>query len=452
MMAKSSCSRLFRSLAIASGALMGVSLFASFVLAHDFWLVPDAFEVARGGRIEIRGQTSSAFPTSESAVAIERIAEARILTARGASRLRDFSHAGTSLRIRHRPTSSGQHVITMSLHPRTVRESAEGFRRYMVLEGAPEALERYEREGRLPSADSITRRYAKYAKTLVEVGRGGPRAFARLAGHPVELVPVRDPAALRAGDTLPVRLLYRGRRLANARVHAGVASAAVVTAEASARSSAAGGALAANADADLHFTTDSAGLIRVPVGRDGLWNVRTIQIVPADAGPGADWDVHWATLVFRVLPGSSLPGGGATTAAGAVASSPLSGSSDSVAVAATVARYHAALESGDSLAALALLADDAVILESGGMESRAEYRGHHLPADIAFARAIKSARGAASVVVRGDVAWAWSTSTTQGEFRGRPINSAGAELMVLTRTAGGWKISAIHWSSRNRKP
>lgn len=124
---------------------------------------------------------------------------------------------------------------------------------------------------------------------------------------------------------------------------------------------------------------------------------------------------------------------------------------DSAAVAAAVDRYHAALASGDSAAALALLSDDAIILESGGQETRAEYRGHHLPGDIEFARAVRSQRGPVRVRVQGDVAWATSTSTTQGEFRGRAINSAGAELMVLVRTPGGWRISAIHWSSRARR-
>jgi ketosteroid isomerase-like protein len=125
--------------------------------------------------------------------------------------------------------------------------------------------------------------------------------------------------------------------------------------------------------------------------------------------------------------------------------------SDSAAVATVVECYHRALESGDSVGALALLASDAVILESGGIETREEYRSHHLPADIAFARAVKSVRSPIRVVMRGDVAWATSTSTTQGEFRGRPVNSAGAELMVLARTAEGWKINAIHWSSRSRR-
>ena len=124
---------------------------------------------------------------------------------------------------------------------------------------------------------------------------------------------------------------------------------------------------------------------------------------------------------------------------------------DSSDVAAVVARHHAALAAGDSAAALALLTDDAVILESGGIETRAEYRSHHLQADVAFAQSVKTERSPIRVVVRGDVAWASSTSVSQGEFRGRAINSVGAELMVLVRDSGGWKISAIHWSSRSRR-
>lgn len=125
--------------------------------------------------------------------------------------------------------------------------------------------------------------------------------------------------------------------------------------------------------------------------------------------------------------------------------------SDSVAVVAAVGRFHEALGRGDSLAALKLLAPDATVLESGGVESRADYRAHHLAADVEFARAVPSQRTIAGVVIRGDVAWVSSTSVTQGTFRERAVNSAGAELMVLSRTESGWLIRAIHWSSRNRR-
>ena len=124
--------------------------------------------------------------------------------------------------------------------------------------------------------------------------------------------------------------------------------------------------------------------------------------------------------------------------------------SDSLAVARAVERFHAALAAGDSAAALALLAPDVVILESGGSENLEQFRSHHLPADIEFARAVKTERGPLRVVIRGDVAWASSTSTAAGQFRGRQVNSMGAELALLVRTSDGWRIHAVHWSSRSR--
>jgi ketosteroid isomerase-like protein len=123
---------------------------------------------------------------------------------------------------------------------------------------------------------------------------------------------------------------------------------------------------------------------------------------------------------------------------------------DSAAAALAVHGYHQALEAGDSTAALALLADDAVILEAGGVETRAEYRANHLPADIAFARAVPAVRSPLAVSVQGDVAWVSSSSASDGTYEGRDIRSQGAELMVLTRDGTSWRIRAIHWSSRRR--
>lgn len=123
---------------------------------------------------------------------------------------------------------------------------------------------------------------------------------------------------------------------------------------------------------------------------------------------------------------------------------------DSAAVVAVVDQYHRALADGDSAAALALLSSDAMILESGAIETRAEYRSGHLAADIQFARAVASTHGPVSVVMHDPVAWAISTSVTRGTFRGRALNSQGAELMVLTREQDRWMIRAIHWSSHAR--
>ena len=86
------------------------------------------------------------------------------------------------------------------------------------------------------------------------------------------------------------------------------------------------------------------------------------------------------------------------------------------------------------------------VLEGGGIETLEEYRSHHLPGDMRYAAAVTRESGEVSVEIMGDVAWAYSTNTTKGEMRGRTIDSRGAELAVLVRIDGVWKITAIQWS------
>lgn len=138
----------------------------------------------------------------------------------------------------------------------------------------------------------------------------------------------------------------------------------------------------------------------------------------------------------------------ATLAGGAGASAQQGAEEQVVAV---VEAFHAALATGDSVSALNMLADDVTILESGGVENKEHYRTGHLAGDMRFAQAVPRERGEMEVSVRGDVAWAHSTSITQGQMGDREINSQGAELVVLAREGGTWKIKAIHWSSRRRR-
>jgi ketosteroid isomerase-like protein len=126
--------------------------------------------------------------------------------------------------------------------------------------------------------------------------------------------------------------------------------------------------------------------------------------------------------------------------------------SDSAAVIETGSRFHQALEAGDTAAVKTLIAPDLQVLEGGEVENRAQYFAHHLAADIEFAKAVRSERTVVSYTREQDVAWLVSTSSASGNFKGRDINSVGAELMILSRTREGWKIRAVHWSSARRQP
>jgi ketosteroid isomerase-like protein len=123
---------------------------------------------------------------------------------------------------------------------------------------------------------------------------------------------------------------------------------------------------------------------------------------------------------------------------------------DEAAVRAVVTRFHNSVSAGDGAAAMAVVAPDAVFLEAGGVETRAEYEKNHLPADIDFEKSVPMKRGTIRIVVSGDAAWATCTTELKGTFQGRAIDSIGTEMMVLSRAAGGWQIRAVSWSSRAR--
>ncbi len=123
---------------------------------------------------------------------------------------------------------------------------------------------------------------------------------------------------------------------------------------------------------------------------------------------------------------------------------------DEAAVRAVVARFHTAVTSGNAAGAMAVVGPDAVFLEAGSVETRAQYEKDHLPADIEFEKSVPIKRGELRVVVSGDAAWSTCTYELKGAFQGRAIDSIGTEMMVLSRAAGGWQIRAVSWSSRAR--
>ena len=116
--------------------------------------------------------------------------------------------------------------------------------------------------------------------------------------------------------------------------------------------------------------------------------------------------------------------------------------------AATVDAFHAALRKGDPEAALALVADDAIVFEDGRVErTKAEYALHHAGADAAFSKAVATKRLSRTGQASGDFALIASESRTKGRFRGQDVDRIMVETMVLRREKTGWRIVHIHWSS-----
>jgi ketosteroid isomerase-like protein len=124
---------------------------------------------------------------------------------------------------------------------------------------------------------------------------------------------------------------------------------------------------------------------------------------------------------------------------------------DSAAAVGAVEQFHAALSAGDSSKAVSMLTDDVLIIESGGIQTRAEYLGGHLGADMRASKGAKGERTVVKVNVVGDAAYVVSKTVTPPTGAEGSTGSEMVELMVVTKTTAGWKIRAVHWSSRRRR-
>jgi ketosteroid isomerase-like protein len=115
---------------------------------------------------------------------------------------------------------------------------------------------------------------------------------------------------------------------------------------------------------------------------------------------------------------------------------------------AVVERFERALQSGDRDGVLACLAPEVVIFEHGGAElSRDEYAHHHLGGDLDYLRGTATKRTDRKLLDGGDRVVVLTRSETRGDYKGKPVASAGTETLVLERRGDDWTITHVHWSS-----
>ena len=115
---------------------------------------------------------------------------------------------------------------------------------------------------------------------------------------------------------------------------------------------------------------------------------------------------------------------------------------DEADVKAAIESFYAAMKTGDTTAAMAMLAPDAMFVESGRLETRQQYEENHLPSDIDFEKDHTGTRGPWNIKVNGDTAWGIAST----EYKEAGFVSM--QLAVVSRGEDGkWLIRSIHWSS-----
>lgn len=116
---------------------------------------------------------------------------------------------------------------------------------------------------------------------------------------------------------------------------------------------------------------------------------------------------------------------------------------------ASAATFRAALKAGNAKAAMAELADDVVIFESGHVErSRADYQAEHFIEDMKFLKSAKVQDLRQRVQVEGNTATIQHESRVDAMSKGKPVVLYSLETLVMNKIDNDWRITHIHWSSR----
>lgn len=262
---------------VAAGAIL---LGTSRLGAHDFWIEPSSFRPAPGASVDLRLRVGEHF-VGDALPRNPALLAQFIAAGPGGVRPvpgRDGMDPAGVIRIEQ----PGMLVVGYRSGRSSVEQKPEAFDAYLALEG----LERIAAvRATQPASQGVVRElFSRCAKSLLRAGTGAASGFDRVLGFTLEVVPEKNPYTMSPGAGLPVRVLYEGRPLAGVLV------------------------VALNRDdptTAVRGRSGPDGRLSLRLSRAGAWLIKTVHMIPATAGSGAQWESLWASLTFELPPPAS---------------------------------------------------------------------------------------------------------------------------------------------------
>ncbi len=258
---------------------LSVLLFGCIALpsaAHDTWLQPRRTALLPGTIAQIDLTSGDSFAALDTAIKSDRVGTARARLNGKTFDIRPGAPEKKSLELRVPLSDPGIATLWLSLAPHSIQLNRKQVQHYLDDIDAPALLTQawFAGKGTKPWREL----YSKHAKAFVRVGRPkADRSWSEPVGMALEIVPEKDPTALRAGDDFPVRVLRNGTPLADF-------SLGIVREGKTNRS---------------FSKTDSAGRAVFKLPRSGKWLLRGTELRSSQK-PAVDWESDFTTLFFQV--------------------------------------------------------------------------------------------------------------------------------------------------------
>jgi uncharacterized GH25 family protein len=239
---------------------LGLCLLAGAAWAHDLWLMcPKA---KAGEKLTVEIGYGHNFPKDEQ-IDSATLTEIYVMGTKG--KIKTAPGADKKNRT-GKPLAAGSYVVAGGTKARFFTKSPAG----------------YVNKPKNEVSDAIKCfRSVKYAKALVNLGPKADQASQPL-GQDLEIVPLVNPATLKAGSDLPVKVLMAGKPLAKAEVTATFAGFSKDRAMA------------------FYAKTNSDGVVKVKLWHPGLWLVRVAHKTPYENLAKCDVLSKTTTLTFEI--------------------------------------------------------------------------------------------------------------------------------------------------------
>jgi uncharacterized GH25 family protein len=246
--------------------------------AHDLYLMPERFHVVSGETVGVAVHDGDAFPDSEVSAAVERLRDASLGGLQGAAEVRNLHVDGKRVTGSVTVPGNGDLLLTVRTIPNFIMLEADKFTAYLKEEGLTEVIEARARSG--DAAKAGRERYSKFAKAILLAGAPDEQ-YRHAVGYAIEIVPEKNPYQLKAGDLLPVQVLFHGAPAAGLQLEAAWAGTG-------------GGKV------QVIGRTDTHGRITVPLASTGKWRLHSLKMERCSDASAADWESYWASLTFEI--------------------------------------------------------------------------------------------------------------------------------------------------------
>ena len=258
-------------------SLFFLILISIIAQAHEFWLQPLKYFYSVGEKAIVSFKVGENFIGEPWDLKRHRIERLELIHGSQTSDLKSTVEEGENNILEIELKESGTHLVVMQSNSAYIELEADKFNEYLKEDGLDNVYDERKRTNTLskPSKEF----YSRYTKLFLQVGDVKDDTYKKVVGQPIEIVPDRNPYALKKGDLIRFRILWQGKPFFGIKVRVWNRFDNRTTIQ--------------------NIYTEQDGTMETHISNPGAWMVSVLRMVPS-AKEGADWESYWGSMVFGV--------------------------------------------------------------------------------------------------------------------------------------------------------